>query len=148
MHHVSRCPLPALTRGCPLPGAGSQDFLEVAAKELKLRYGDDVTQGFILQLVLLPALKVACDELRVTRCNRRLQGKSGGVPAVRAETWPRPPERHRTLPEGTVTEWAQRYVQSGSGALSTVGAASHVVDKLTHNLEGANCTPDFQLANA
>lgn len=108
------------------------------AEELQLKYnGNDPTHGFTLQLILLPALKVACDEMRRTRCNRRLQGRGNGVPDVRAEAFMRPPERHRPLPPGTVEEWAERYVQSGSGQLSTEAAASHAVDKLTHFYEGA-----------
>ena len=115
-----------------------QGFLDVVSEELRLRYdGNDPTHGFILHLILLPALKVACDALRHTRCHRRLQGKRGGVPAARAEQDSRPLERHRQLPPGTVADWAQRYVESGSGALSTAGAASHVVDKLTYFYEGA-----------
>ena len=132
--HYAR-PALELTRGTN--GLNPQAFLDEVESQLHMRFGPhDETQGFILQLVLLPALAVACDELRITRCHRRLQGTRGGVPNVRAETLQRPPERHRQLPTGTVEEWTQRYVDSGSGELSTVSGACHVVDQLTQHFEG------------
>ena len=106
-------------------------------ERLQLRYGDDPTQGFILQLVLLPALKVGCDALRVTRCHRRLQGKGSGVPLTKAAAYSRPAERHRELPPGSVAEWAQSYVDSRTGNLTAEAEAAHVVDKLTQYYQGA-----------